>query len=50
MKQWIIEQWLNNQLSNEDFKKWLGYRFQNVHYFNFVDFLQNLEGETYGKS
>jgi hypothetical protein len=50
MKQWIIEQWLNNQLSNEDFKKWLGYRFQNTHYLNFADFLQNLEGETYGKS
>jgi hypothetical protein len=50
MKQWIIEQWLNNQLSNKDFKKWLGYRFQNVHYVNFADFLQNLEGKTYGKS
>jgi len=48
VKQWVIEQWLNNQLSNERFKEWLGYRFQNVHYLNFADFLETVKSQLKG--
>jgi hypothetical protein len=48
VKQWVIEQWLSNELSNEELKEWIECRFQNVHYSNFADFLKILEGELYG--
>jgi hypothetical protein len=49
-RQFWVDRWLDGECSTEELKERMNCRFQNTHYLNFADFLQNLEGETYGKS
>lgn len=43
IKQAWVEQWLSGELSTEQFKEWLRCRYQNAFYFNFADFLKDVE-------
>ncbi|MEM5867749.1 MAG: hypothetical protein QXG39_07505 [Candidatus Aenigmatarchaeota archaeon] len=43
IKQAWVQEWLNGELSTEQFEKWLNCKFQNTHYVNFADFLRDVE-------
>jgi hypothetical protein len=42
-RQFWVDRWLDGECSTEQLKEWLNYRFQNTHYLNFADFLEDVK-------